>query len=101
MDASVFPLMMGHDVAQVSIPLPIPRALRSDTAATEMYSSTYSSVYVWAGGLFREIMHAFRGRQAASKQVKSGGLGLARRGGWAWRQAGREGQACVAYVLAG
>lgn len=76
----MFPLMMGHDVAQVSIP---------------------SSVYVWAGGLFREIMHAFRGRQAASKQVKSGGLGLARRGGWAWRQAGREGQACVAYVLAG
>jgi hypothetical protein len=30
MDASVFPLTMGHDAAQVSAPLPIPRALISD-----------------------------------------------------------------------
>ena len=70
MDASVFPLMMGHDAAQVSIPLPIPRALRSDTAATEMYSSsTYSSVYVWAGLAVvcygRSCTHSAVGKQRA------------------------------------
>lgn len=100
MDASVFPLMMGHDAVQVLIPLPIPRALRSETAATDMYSSTYSSVYAWAGLVVvcsgRSCTHSAVGRRAserASKQAKSGGPGLAQgEGGWAWRQAGREGQ---------
>ena len=32
MVASVFPLAMGRDAAQVCVPLPRPRALRSDTA---------------------------------------------------------------------
>lgn len=74
MDASVFPLMMGHDAVQVLIPLPIPRALRSETAATDMYSSTYSSVYAWAGLVVvcsgRSCTHSAVGRRASERASK-------------------------------